>query len=386
MNRIEAVAAEALARQRDAGLLRALRWVEGPQDTWVTLDGRRVLSLCSNNYLGLANHAAVREAAAAAARDFGVGAGASRLISGSMRIHRQLEERLAALEHAEAALLFPSGYHANLGAITALAGGGDAVFSDAWNHASIIDGCRLSGAEIHVYPHADADALESLLARSSARRKLVVTDTVFSMDGDLAPLRDICTAAARHGAMVLADEAHATGVLGPTGAGAVEALGVRGSVDVQIATLGKALGGAGAAVCGSRALVELLVNRARSFIYTTGLAPPLAAAALAALDIVEREPERRRRLADNARTLRGALAAMGYDVAGGVTPIIPVRAGDSGAAVRLSERLLAAGVFVQAIRPPTVPPGTARLRVTVMATHSDGDLATAQRAFAAAHG
>ncbi|MEB2286042.1 MAG: 8-amino-7-oxononanoate synthase [Polyangiaceae bacterium UTPRO1] len=375
--------ADELAQVRAAGLWRELRRIEGPVDTWVNVDGIRALVLCSNNYLGLANHPALAAAAARAAVAYGGGAGASRLISGSLAIHRDLEARLARFKHAEAALLFPSGYHANVGAITTLVGRGDAVFSDQLNHASIIDGCRLSGAAVHVYAHADPAALDALLARAPARRRLVVTDSVFSMDGDHAPLAAICRIAAARGAMVMVDEAHATGVDGPSGAGLVEALGLGGAVTVQMGTLGKALGAAGAFVAGSRNLVDLLVNRARSFIYTTALPPPVAAAVDAALDIVAREPERRARLAQVATTLRARLSALGFTIPSGAGPIIPVMAGTSERALAWSRRLLERGVFVQAIRPPTVPEGTARLRVTVMATHSDADLAHAAAAFAA---
>lgn len=373
-----------LAGIRAAGRWRELRRIEGPVDTWVTIDGMRVLALCSNNYLGLANHPGLAAAAARAAETYGVGAGASRLISGSLAIHRDLETRLARFEHTEAAVLFPTGYHANVGAITALVGRGDAVFSDQLNHASIIDGCRLSGAEVHVYPHADAGALDALLAtRSTARRRLVVTDSVFSMDGDHAPLREICRVAAAHDAMVMVDEAHATGVEGPTGAGLVEALGLGDAVTVQMGTLGKALGAAGAFVAGSEALIALLVNRARSFIYTTALPPPVVAAVDAALDVVEREPERRARLATIAATLRARLVELGFEIPPGAGPIIPVITGSSERALAWSRELLERGVFVQAIRPPTVPDGTARLRVTLMATHTDEDLAHAVAAFAA---
>ncbi len=372
-----------LEQIRAAGLWRELRRIEGAVDRWVTIDGRRALLLCSNNYLGLANHPVLAEAAARAAREYGVGAGASRLISGSLALHAALEERLAALEGTEAALLFPSGYHANIGVITTLVGRGDAVFSDALNHASIIDGCRLSGAAVHVYPHRDAATLAHAVAASSARRRLIVTDSVFSMDGDHAPLAAICDIAEAHGAMVMVDEAHATGVFGASGAGLVEALGVRGRVTVQMGTLGKALGCAGAFVAAAREIVDLLVNRARSFIYTTALAPPIVAAAAAALDVVTREPERRARLLRTSADLRARLGDLGLRVPPGEGPILPVIVGDSAAALRSSRALLEHGVFVQAIRPPTVPPGTARLRVTLMATHDDDDLAHAANAFAA---
>lgn len=374
------VAAE-LAARRAAGLLRRLRPVDGPQDPWVTLEGRRVLLLCSNNYLGLANHPALREAACRAARDLGVGAGASRLISGSMRLHHALEERLAAFKHAEAALLFTSGYHANIGVITTLVGPDDAVFSDALNHASIIDGCRLSRARIHVYPHCDTGALEEQLAASRARRRLIVTDSIFSMDGDTAPLRAICDLADRYGAMVMVDEAHATGCVGPGGAGVVAAEGLQDRVTVQMGTLGKALGTAGAFVAGSRALIDLLVNAARPFVYTTALPPPVVAATLAAVELASAGDALREQLARNAALLADGLRRRGYDLGPSPCHIVPVLIGDAAETMRLSDRLLAEAVFVQGIRPPTVPPGTARLRATVMSTHRAEDLEAALAAF-----
>ncbi len=375
----------ALAEIRAAGLLRRLRCVDGDQDSWVTLDGRRVLLLCSNNYLGLANHPALRAAAARAATDYGVGSGASRLISGSMRLHQRLEERLAALKGAEAALLFNSGYHANIGAVGAFVGRGDAVFSDALNHASIVDGCRLSGATVLVYPHNDVAALSRLLAESRARRRLVVTESIFSMDGDGASLRALCDIAERHGAMVMVDEAHATGILGPNGGGLVEAEGLQERVDLQVGTLGKALGSFGAFVAGRRAVIDLLINTARSFIYTTALPPPTVAASLAALDIIAAEPARRRQVLHNAGALRRMLAQTGFDVGTAALHIIPVHVGDPQRTMQLSEHLLAQGVFVQGIRPPTVPAATARLRVTVMSTHTPADFAFARDAFQRAY-
>ena len=376
--------AEDRRRRLSAGVQRALRPLDGPQDAHVTLDGRRVLCLCSNNYLGLANHPAVVEAACAAARDSGVGAGASRLISGSMRSHHQLEERLAAFKGAAACLLFTSGYHANLGVISSLVGPGDAVFSDALNHASLIDGCRLSRAAVSVYPHGDVASLEAQLRRVPATRRLIVTDSIFSMDGDAAPLVSLCDLAQRYDALLMVDEAHATGVVGPHGAGLVDALGVRDRVTVQMGTLGKALGGFGAFVAGSRALIDFLVNRARTFIFTTALPPPVVAAAAAALTIVEREPERRARVRCNATRLRRGLAPLGYEVGGADdSHIVPVIIGDAAATMALSAALLEQDVFAQGIRPPTVPEGAARIRATVMATHSDADIDTAVAAFAA---
>ena len=375
-----------LACRRAAGLERRLRCVDGAQDTWIRVEGRRALLLCSNNYLGLASHAALGEAASKAATDFGVGAGASRLISGSMRLHHTLEERLAALKGTEAALLFTSGYQANIGTITALVGPDDAIFSDELNHASIIDGCRLSRARVSVYPHGDVAALEALVACSAARRRLIVTDSIFSMDGDVAPLAAICEVAERHGAMVMVDEAHATGVVGAHGGGVVEAEGLQDRITVQMGTLGKALGTFGAFVAARRAVIDLLINTARSFIYTTALPPPVVAATLAALHVIATEPERRQRLTDNAALLRRGLCQLGLDL--GPVPasglpghIMPVRIGATQETMRLCERLLAAEVFVQGIRPPTVPLGTARLRATVMSTHTLQDIEFAVRQF-----
>jgi len=373
----------ALARRSAQGLRRRLRWVAGEQDRWVDVDGRRALLLCSNNYLGLANHPALREAAERALRDYGVGAGASRLVSGSMRAHRELEDDLAALKHAEAALLFTSGYQANVGTIAALVGRDDEVFSDALNHASLIDGCRLSRAEIRVFPHNDMERLEALLAASTARRRLIVTDSVFSMDGDEAPLRAICDLADRYDAMTLVDEAHATGALGPGGSGVVGREGLQDRVTVQMGTLGKALGCFGAFVAGRANLIELLLNEARSFVFTTALPPAIVAAARAALELSRSEPWRRERLAANAARLYRGLLDLGLDVPH-CSHILPVIVGDPAATMAVCERLLEYGVFAQGIRPPTVPEGTSRLRVTVMATHTDEDIDAALQAFAAA--
>ena len=370
-------------RRQAEGTQRALRAVDGAQDSHLLLDGRRVLSLCSNNYLGIANHPALIDAATRAARDLGVGSGASRLISGSMRIHHDLEEQLAAFKGTERALLFTSGYHANLGTIAALVGAGDAVFSDELNHASLIDGCRISRADIHVYRHADSGDLDRALGgAAAARRKLIVTDSIFSMDGDAAPLREICDIAERHGAMVMVDEAHATGVLGASGAGLAEALGLRQRVTVQMGTLGKALGAFGAYVAARGDVIDHLVNSARTFVFTTALPPPIAAAASAALGLVRDEPWRRERLRDNARRLRRALMTLGYSVPGGdEAHILPVMIGGADETMRLSDALLEHGVFAHGIRPPTVPPGTSRIRATVMATHSHADIDDAAAAF-----
>ena len=350
--------------------------MSGPQGPRVVLDGRSVLLLCSNNYLGLADHPRVREAAIDAVERWGVGAGASRLVSGTMTAHRALEERLASFEGREAALLFGSGYLANVGVLSALAGPGAVLFSDALNHASIIDGCRLARAETFVYRHADVEHLGWGMERVRDREAVIVTDTVFSMDGDVAPLAEIVELARRHGARVVVDEAHATGCLGPGGRGAVHAAGVEDEIDVVVGTLGKALGSYGAYVVCDDELVQLLINRARPFIFSTALPPAAVAAALAALELLIEEPWRTDALRANADVLRAALRREGLDVQG-TTQILPLVIGEAAAAVRVCERALEDAVFAQAIRPPTVPEGTSRLRLAVMATHGEDELAHA---------
>ena len=363
-----------LEELRERGLYRRLRLIEGPQGPRVLLAGREVLLLCSNDYLGLAADRRVREAAAEAALRWGAGAGASRLISGNMEPHRELEDRLAAFKGYGRALLFGSGYLANSGTIAALAGPGETVFSDALNHASIIDGCRLARAETVVYRHNDVEHLGSLLRAAAGTPALIVTDGVFSMDGDVAPLEEIVELARRHGARLLVDEAHATGAVGPGGRGAVAAAGLSGEVDVVVGTLGKALGSYGAYVCASAETVDYLVNRARSFVFSTAPPPPAVGAARAALDVLEAEPERVERLAANARVLREALAAEGLAAAGSTTQIVPIEVGEAEPTMELCERALKRGVFAQGIRPPTVPEGSSRLRFTVMATHEPDEL------------
>ncbi len=370
-----------LERLERAGLRRRLRRVDGAQDTWVTVDGKRALCLSSNNYLGLANHPALAEAAEAAGRELGYGSAASRLISGSMQIHHDLEAALADFKGTEAAILFSTGYHANIGVISSLMAQDDEVFSDELNHASIIDGCRLSRARVTVYPHCDTAALEERLAASRARHRLIVTDSVFSMDGTTAPLRSICDLAERYGAMVMVDEAHGTGVVGPQGRGVVADQGLTGRVTIQMGTLGKALGTFGAFVAGSRSLIDLLVNKARSLIFTTALPPSITAAALTALALARDADERRVRLAENAAKMASGLAALGVKLRGEGSHILPIVVGDSRRTMQLSEALLEQGVFAHGIRPPTVPEGTSRIRVTVMATHTPEDIEYALEAF-----
>lgn len=379
------VLAARLARVRENGLYRVLRPIDGAQDAVVSFDGHDVLLFSSNNYLGLANHPVLKRAAAEAIERFGCGSGASRLISGSMAVHHELEARLAALKKTEAALVFPTGYHANVGVLSALMGPGDTILSDGLNHASIIDGCRLSRAEVRVYPHGDTHALATLLAACPpSGRRLIVTDTVFSMDGDLAPLAELVELAQHYDAWLMVDEAHATGVFGPHGGGLVEQAGLVDRVDIHMGTLGKALGGIGAYVAGSRELIDWLVNRARSFIYTTGMPPAAAASALAALDLVEREPERRQRLWDNTRFLSDGLRGLGYRIGDSRSQILPVIIGDARQTMALAEATLRRGVFAHGIRPPTVPEGTSRIRVTPMATHTRAQLERTLDAFEAA--
>ncbi len=369
-----------MADIEELGLERRLRIVSGTQGPKVVLDGEPVTLLCSNNYLGLADHPQVRERAAQAAMRWGAGAGASRLVSGTMTVHLELERRLAAFEGSEECVLFGSGYLANLGVIGALAGPGDTIFSDELNHASIIDGCKASRARVVVYRHLDADHLgRCLREEGDSGRRLIVTDSVFSMDGDVAPLREIAELADSYGARVVVDEAHATGALGEGGRGALALAGLQGKVDVSIGTLGKALGSYGAYVCARREMVRYLINTARPLIFSTAPSPPSVAGALAALELLEAEPRRVERLHDAARYLRKALAEEGFAIEPGDMHIVPLVVGDSHAAVRLCGAALERGVFAQAIRPPTVAQGTSRLRLAVMASHSTEELQKAAK-------
>jgi len=368
-----------LARQT---LYRSLRSVSSDQGPVLIVDGREVLNFSSNNYLGIANHPGLAAAAKEAIDRYGCGSGASRLISGNMTLHEQLESKLAAFKGTEAALVFNSGFQANTGIFSTLTGDGDAIFSDALNHASIIDGCRLSRAKTVVYAHCDLDQLETGLKQAlGARRKLIVTETIFSMDGDEAPLIGIVELAEKYGAMVMVDEAHATGIFGDNGAGVVSKLGLGERVAVQMGTLGKALGGFGAYVAGSDALRDLLINRCRSFIFTTSLPPSIMAMAIAAIDLVQREPQRREILRRNCRALKRGLSGLGFSVAENQSPILPLIIGDADECMKFSERLLENGIFAQGIRPPTVPPGTSRLRITLMATHTGEHIDRAAEVF-----
>lgn len=373
-----ASAREALRDLEARHLRRTLTPLASGPGPVVTAGTERLINFSSNNYLGLAEHPALAEAAAEAARRWGTGATASRLIAGTSTLTEELEARLAALRGAEAALIFPSGYHANLGAVGALAGRGDLVLADRLCHASLIDAARLSGATLRTYRHADLAYLEAFLTRHQARaaarpshRTLVLTDSVFSIDGDLADLAGLTALTARHGALLLVDDAHALGVFGATGAGAFEHLGLPPADHViQTFTLSKALGSQGGAVAGPRTLIDLLINRARTFIYTTGLAPPAVAAALAALDVMAREPERRARLWAGRERLAEDLRRQGWDLGASASPIVPLRVGEAAASLALAAHLRAQGLLGVAIRPPTVPRGAACVRLSVMATHT----------------
>lgn len=382
MNRLLRQLAEELDALRAARRLRSLPALDG---TGVRrhLAGRDVLVFCSNDYLGLATEPALSRASAEATLSLGTGAGGARLISGNGALYAALEQELAAWCGCEAALCFSAGYLANMGVLTALAGSDDMIASDALNHASIIDGCRLTRAQVRVYPHGDVTALTTMLrAASGARRRIVVTESLFSMDGDIAPLAAILDVARQCEAMVVVDEAHALGVYGPQGGGVLQALGLAGEADAVVGTMGKAMGSAGAFVAGSQLLIDVLINKARSFIFNTGLPPGVLAANRAAMGVLRTDGvQRREQLLDHARRLRHGLGALGFAV-GGESYILPVVLGDNQLALAWRDALLEEGLFVQAIRPPTVPAGTSRLRLTVSSAHAPADIDTALEVFA----
>lgn len=365
-----------LEQLASAGLLRSLRAVESAQGSHVTVDGRRLCCLSSNNYLGLADHPHLVAAVKAALDRWGWGAGASRLVCGHMSPHAELEARIAAFKGTQAALVCSTGYQANLAAIRGLAGDGDVVIIDKLNHASIVDAARGSGAVLRVFPHRDYDKLERLLQRTAdARRRVIVTDSLFSMDGDFADLPRLVELKERYNALLVVDEAHATGVYGQNGRGLAEMMHVEARIDVTVGTFSKALGGIGGFVAGSAELIQWLVNTAGAFIYTTALPPAACAAALAALDLVEREPQRRRKVLALAARLRSELGdRLGFDLGGSSSQIVPVVLGEADAAVRLSRSLEEAGFLIPAIRPPTVPRGKARLRISLTADHEPLDV------------
>jgi glycine C-acetyltransferase len=359
----------------EAGLLVRPRTLEGPQGARARFDGHDVINLASNNYLGLAAHPRMREAAASAAADYGAGTGAVRTIAGQMTMHSRLERRFAAFKRAGDALLFQSGFTANAGTVAAILGREDVIVSDELNHASIIDGARLSRARIEVYPHRDVSAADRLLDETrGARRQLLITDGVFSMDGDIAPLPELVEVAERHGAIMMVDDAHASGVLGTDGRGTVDHFGLHGRVDIQVGTLSKAIGVLGGFVAGPPELVEWLIARGRPVLFSTTAPPAVVAACSTALDIIADEPERIERLWSNTRAFKGALRSLGFDTGASETPITPVLAGEAAAAQELSRRLWDDGVFAPAIVYPTVARGRARVRTIVTAEHTEEDL------------
>ena len=364
------------------GLYREMRTVEGEQDSSVVINDKRVLMFSSNNYLGLANHPGLKKASMDAALYYGTGSGGSRLISGSMEVHRTLEKELALFKGTDGALLFSSGYHANVGAVSALAGEGDLILSDEFNHASIVDGCRLSRGEVRVYKHGDMNSLKEILRRSSRfKQRLIVTDSVFSVDGDIAPLPDIVDLAENYSALVMVDDAHGTGVLGKKGKGAIEHFGLEGKVEIQMGTLGKALGSFGAYIAGSEDLIQYLVNKTRSLLYTTALPPSVCGSALAALKILGERPELVSQLRNNASYFRKGMRDLGYPISESGTPILPLILRDPFVTMNMARSLFDEGVYVQGIRPPTVPKGTSRLRITLMASHTREQLDFGLRAF-----
>jgi glycine C-acetyltransferase len=375
---------------RQKNLYRPLRVMTGAQEPHTTMDGRRVISLSSNNYLGLATHPHLVAAALAAVRDLGVGSGAVRTIAGTMELHQELERRLAAFKHTEAVLTFQSGFAANSGVIPTITTENDLIVSDELNHASIIDGVRLSKASRAVFPHRDVDGLEKVLREARAkggangpyRSILVITDGVFSMDGDIAPLPGICEVAEKYEAAVMVDDAHASGVLGRNGRGTIDHFGVHGRVDIQVGTLSKAVGVLGGYVAGRQHLRDFLIQRSRPFLFSTSHPPAVVAACLAAIDVLENEPERIERLWDNTRFFKGGLEQLGFNTGVSETPITPVIVGESGVAGRMSERLYEMGIFAQAVVFPTVALDKARIRTIVSSEHSREDLQTCLDAFA----
>ncbi len=373
-----------LRNLRESGLYVHIRTIESPQDAWLVVDGKRVLNFCSNNYLGLANHPRLRAAAKRAIDQYGIGPAAVRTIAGTMSLHRELERRLAAFKGAEDAITFQSGFNANLGTIPALVGRGDVIFSDELNHASIIDGCRLSRAQIIRYNHIDVDDLRAKLAehRHQYRRALVVTDGVFSMDGDVAPLDAIYEVVKDYDAILMVDDAHGEGVLGRGGRGIVDHFGLHGKVDIEVGTLSKAFGVVGGVVAGNATIVEWLRQRGRPFLFSSAMTVPDVAAAIEAVNILEESTDLVDRLWANARYFKAEMQKLGFDTGQSVTPITPIMLGEAKLAQEFSRRLFEAGVFAMAIGYPTVPKGKARIRVRISAMHSREDLDFALEAFA----
>lgn len=371
-----------IAGLKEAGLFNVIRTIESPMDAWVTINGRPRLNFCANNYLGLANHPRIREAAKKAIDQYGVGPGAVRTIAGTMSLHVELEQRLAEFKHAEACITLQSGFSANLATIPALVGRGDVIFSDELNHASIIDGSRLSRATIVRYAHNDVDDLRRKIAETATDgRRLIVTDGVFSMDGDIAPLDKICQVAEEHNILLMVDDAHGEGVLGEGGRGIVDHFGLHGRVDVEVGTLSKAFGVMGGLVAGKQIIIEWLRQRGRPFLFSSAMTVPDTAACLEAVNILQESTELIDRLWANAAIFRQGMQAMGFDTGHSQTPIVPVMLGEATLAQQFSRRLFEEGVFAMAIGYPTVPQGKARIRVMNSAAHSSADIETALDTF-----
>ncbi|MFW6062782.1 MAG: glycine C-acetyltransferase [Chloroflexota bacterium] len=374
--------AEEIEQLKDAGLYTHIRTIESPMDAWVTINGQRLLNFCANNYLGLANHPRMRQAAKEAIDEYGIGPGAVRTIAGTMSLHTALEERLAAFKRAEACITFQSGFNANLGAIPALVGRGDVIFSDELNHASIIDGCRLSRAKVVRYDHNDVDDLRRKVAETTEyNRRLIITDGVFSMDGDIAPLDKIADVAEEEGILLMVDDAHGEGVLGEGGRGIVDHFGLHGRVDIEVGTMSKAFGVVGGMVAGKRIIVEWLRQRGRPFLFSSAMTVPDVAACLEAVDILEESTELVDKLWSNAQLFRRGMDEMGFDTGHSETPIVPVMLGEAPLAQEFSRRLFDSGVFAMAIGYPTVPQGKARIRVMNSAAHSPSDIEQALEIF-----
>jgi glycine C-acetyltransferase len=376
--------ADELDSLKHQGLYRALRVLDGEQKAHASIDHRSVVNLSSNNYLGLTTHPRLRERALQATRELGVGSGSVRTIAGTMDIHMVLERKLAEFKHTEAAVVFQSGFTANAGTVSSILGRDDVIVSDELNHASIIDGARLSRATIKVFPHKNVEAARKILAElPREQRKLLITDGVFSMDGDLGAMPDLCNLAEEFGCIMMVDDAHASGVFGRNGRGTIDHFGLHGRVDVQVGTLSKAIGALGGYVAGSRALIEFLYQRARPFLFSTSHPPAVAAACLAALEVLETEPQWIDRLWENTRFFKSGLEELGFNIGGSESPITPVIVGEAPLAMHLSDRLFEHGVFAQGLGFPTVPRGKARVRTIVTATHTRDELEFALGCFKA---
>ncbi|OGP84840.1 MAG: 8-amino-7-oxononanoate synthase [Deltaproteobacteria bacterium RBG_16_58_17] len=370
--------AQEISRLKEKGRYRCLRRVSTPQDAVIAIEGRELLNFSSNNYLGLANHPEVVEAFTEYARRYGVGSGASRLIGGNMEVHAELEEAVARFKGAEACLTFSSGYLANIGILGTLGGPEATIFSDELNHASVVDGCRMARARVEVYRHADPGHLEDLLKASPAKRKIIVTDGVFSMGGDIAPLPDLMEVKEKHGAILVVDDAHATGTLPPRGRGSADYFGLAGEIEIQMGTFSKALGTYGAYMCASHTIVDYFINKCRTFIFNTGLPPAVAGATIKSLDLLSRHPELLAALLENGEIFRREMEERGRKISSN-TAIVPITVGKDEDTMAVSRMLYDRGLFIHGIRPPTVPEGKGQLRLTLMATHTAGMVKTAAR-------